>query len=296
MKDFFKSRSFKVLIGAVLVLTGVVLVTATTGNSVISSIVGFVTTPVQQLSNQAADAAGAVSPSGKTMEELEAENAQLREKLTEMIALTVDYYDIKRENEQNVKYLELKEQKKDYQFALASVIGRDPADLFYGFTIDQGSLSGVAVNDPVITDRGLVGWVSAVYPTYSRVTTILSPETNVSVLDQVTQDTGVVSGSMEYAENGQVEMRFLTAQNQLEEGDIIVTSGVGGIYPGELPVGEVVEKRQEENADSITAVIQPYEDIKVVTNVCVITDFLGQGSAMPEIDASQDDSSSSAEE
>ena len=43
-----------------------------------------------------------------------------------MIALTVDYYDIKRENEQNVKYLELKEQKKDYQFALASVIGRDP--------------------------------------------------------------------------------------------------------------------------------------------------------------------------
>ena len=47
------------------------------------------------------------------------------------------------------------------------MIGRDPADLFYGFTIDQGSLSGIEKNDPVITDRGLVGWVSAVYPTYS---------------------------------------------------------------------------------------------------------------------------------
>lgn len=126
-------------------------------------------------------------------------------------------------------------------------------------------------------------------------TTILSPETNVSVLDQVTQDTGVVAGSLEYAEAGQVEMRFLTAENKLKAGDIIVTSGVGGVYPGELPVGEVVEKRQEENADSITAVIQPYEDIKTLTNVCVITEFLGQGSTMPEV-ASPDDSSSQAEE
>ena len=167
MRDFFKGRSFKVLAGVVLVLLGVVLFTAATGHSFLSSLMGFVTTPVQQISSQAAGAAGAVGPSGKTIEELEAENAELKEKLNQMIALTVDYYDIKRENEQNVKYLELKEQKKDYQFALASVIGRDPADLFYGFTIDQGSLSGIEKNDPVITDRGLVGWVSAVYPTYS---------------------------------------------------------------------------------------------------------------------------------
>ena len=154
MRDFFKSRSFKVLAGVVLVLLGVVLFTAATGRSFLSSLMGFVTTPVQQISSQAAGAAGAVGPSGKTIEELEAENAELKEKLNQMIALTVDYYDIKRENEQNVKYLELKEQKKDYQFALASVIGRDPADLFYGFTIDQGSLSGIEKNDPVITDRG----------------------------------------------------------------------------------------------------------------------------------------------
>ena len=112
MRDFFKSRSFKVLAGVVLVLLGVMLFTAATGRSFLSSLMGFVTTPVQQISSQAAGAAGAVGPSGKTIEELEAENAELKEKLNQMIALTVDYYDIKRENEQNVKYLELKEQKK----------------------------------------------------------------------------------------------------------------------------------------------------------------------------------------
>ena len=62
----------------------------------LSSLMGFVTTPVQQISSQAAGAAGAVGPSGKTIEELEAENAELKEKLNQMIALTVDYYDIKR--------------------------------------------------------------------------------------------------------------------------------------------------------------------------------------------------------
>ena len=102
-------------------------------------------------------------------------------------------------------------------------------------------------------------------------------------------------GSLEFSFAGQVVLCFLTSLIFLKSGDIIVTSGVGGVYPGELPVGEVVEKRQEENADSITAVIQPYEDIKTLTNVCVITEFLGQGSTMPEV-ASPDDSSSQAEE
>ena len=97
MRDFFKSRSFKVLAGVVLVLLGVMLFTAATGRSFLSSLMGFVTTPVQQISSQAAGAAGAVGPSGKTIEELEAENAELKEKLNQMIALTVDYYDIKRE-------------------------------------------------------------------------------------------------------------------------------------------------------------------------------------------------------
>ena len=81
MRDFFKGRSFKVLAGVVLVLLGVVLFTAATGHSFLSSLMGFVTTPVQQISSQAAGAAGAVGPSGKTIEELEAENAELKEKL-----------------------------------------------------------------------------------------------------------------------------------------------------------------------------------------------------------------------
>ena len=78
VRDFFKSRSFKVLAGVVLVLLGVVLFTAATGRSFVSSLMGFVTTPVQQISSQAAGAAGAVGPSGKTIEELEAENAELK--------------------------------------------------------------------------------------------------------------------------------------------------------------------------------------------------------------------------
>ena len=74
-----------IIMSVLLCVLGVVLFTAATGRSFLSSLMGFVTTPVQQISSQAAGAAGAVGPSGKTIEELEAENAELTEKLNPQI-------------------------------------------------------------------------------------------------------------------------------------------------------------------------------------------------------------------
>lgn len=283
MRDFFNSNGFKLIVAAALIAFGLMFYSFSTGTSMIASVIGFVTTPMQHFSNVITDSVNEALPSSeKTVAQLQEENAALQEKLNQMIALTVDYYDIKRENEQNVKYLELKERKKDYKFASAAVIGRDPMDLFYGFTLDQGSLVGISKYDPVITDKGLVGWVSAVYPTYCKVTTILSPDTDVSVIDQVSRDSGIVTGSIEYADNGFVKMKFISAQNSIQPGDIVITSGIGGMYPGELPLGEVLEISQEESNIEINAVINPYEDIRNVRNVFVITEFLGQGDTMPD--------------
>lgn len=277
MKNFLHGRGAKLLLAVFCIMLGLILYTASLGGSVTASVLGFITTPMQKLSGSAATAAGDVAPDTQSYEELKAENEALKQKLSDMIALTMDYYDIKRENERNSKYLELKSQHKDYQFVSAEVIARDPADLFYGFTLDQGSISGVEKNDPVITDKGLVGWVSAVLPTSCKVTSILSPDTSVGAVDKVTRDIGVVSGNLVFTDEGLVKMSFIPAQNTIAVGNIIATSGVGGIYPGNLPIGEVLEVKHEESDVSLYAVIKPYEDIKNVQDVVVITDFLGQG-------------------
>lgn len=284
MKNLLKSGGFKVLLGTAVVILIVMIYSYISGQSLISGVTGFIITPMQKLASGAVSDIEESLPSGKTVAELEEENKELKKKLDEMVALTIDYYDIKRENEQNAKYLELKERKKDYKFASASVIGRDPTELFYGFTIDQGSLSEISKYDPVITDKGLVGYVSAVYPTYCKVTTIFSPNTNVSVLDQMSRDSAVTAGSLELTHEGHIKLDYISAQNSMKPGDIIITSGIGGIYPGELPVGEVTEIYQQEGNAQINGKVKPYEDIKNVSNVFVITEFLGQGTVIPEED------------
>ncbi|MDO4731354.1 MAG: rod shape-determining protein MreC [Clostridia bacterium] len=281
MRNILEKLNLKILLGTILIILTVVLVSNLFGVKIFSSVVGFITTPMQQLTDNVTDSVK--STAGKTIEELEEENAQLQQKLNEMIALTVDYYDLKRENEQNAKYLELKEANNDYKFVSASVIGRGSGELFYNFTIDQGSLVDIKKYDPVITEKGLVGWISEVHQTYSKVTTILSPETKVSVIDQVNNENGITIGSLKYADLGVLKMNYVSSENTMKKGDIIVTAGAGGVYPRDLPVGEIEDIYQLENSSDIDVIIRPYEDIKNIKNIFVITDFLGQGDAIPDV-------------
>ena len=108
-----------------------------------SSFLGAITAPLQGAGTAAMRAIGDALGVNDHTEELEAlkeENRLLREQL-------VDYYEVKRQNIQYASILDIKEQNKDFEFVAAAVIGRDPNDLYYGFSIDQGSLSGVSVND-----------------------------------------------------------------------------------------------------------------------------------------------------
>lgn len=94
-------------------------------------------------------------------EQLQQENAQLREQL-------VDYDIMKRENEQLREVWEMKEEYPDRQIVNANVIGRDPLEKYYSFTIDKGERHGVKVKDCVITAKGVVGRVIEVGPTTQR--------------------------------------------------------------------------------------------------------------------------------
>ena len=126
MKDFFHSTGFKVLLGVIFILFGVLLYTASAGGSVFSDALGFLTTPMQKVStvvtNNAAATANTVLQS---KENLEAENAALKKEIEELNTKLIDYYQVKLENEQFRSVLELKEENKDFQFVSAAVIGRD---------------------------------------------------------------------------------------------------------------------------------------------------------------------------
>lgn len=291
MKNLFSGKSFKVLLGAVSVL--LVLVIVTTGNSSFGTyLVNLFTLPMQKAAVNAVDSASDTQKSTKELQDevnaLEEENRKLRNML-------IDYYDIKGQNEQLKKYYNLKEENPDYDILPATVIRRDPNENFYGFYIDKGTVDGVEIHDPVVTEKGLVGMVCEVDATSCKVKTILSPDIQVGVLDSKTSNSGIVTGSPRYSDENLTVMTKIPAQHTIKEKDIIVTSGLGGIFPEKIPVGEIQEIRLDEYDSQPMAIIKPYENIKEVTSVAVIKDYLEKG-IITKSESSQESSKESSKE
>lgn len=272
MKEMLSSKSFKKLICVLMAILVVMGISAFSDTSVVSSFLSSVTLGLQEVS-----AAVSKELSGKSKKELAAENSELSQEVAELRQQLVDYYDIKEENARLWKYYDLKKNYPSYDLLPASVVRRDPLDEFYSFTINKGTSDSVAVGDPVVTDKGLVGWVSEVDFSTARVKTILSPDAKVGTLDAVSRDSGIVSGSVLYADKNLTTMTKLPAQNTIEAGDMVITTGISGLYPASLIVGEVVELKFDEYDTSTYAVIKPYENLTTVTDVVVITAFAGQG-------------------
>ena len=258
MKDFFKTSSFKVLAIVVVVLLGLIIYTATAGGSLVASLLGFATTPMQSVSTQATGAVtefvdlDALSRDElkDMVDSLSQENAQLREQL-------VDYENTMKENQQLKTQLEITEQAPENTLRAATVIGRDPNDVFFGFSIDQGTLAGVEVGDPVITSQGLVGIVTNAYATTSKVTTLLSEDVKVSAVDPACGESGVIVSDITTASAGLLRMSYLGSGTQVKEGDIITTSGAGSTYPKDIIIGVVESVQKSENDISQYAVVRP---------------------------------------
>lgn len=108
-------------------------------------------------------------------------------------------------------------------------------------------------------------------------TTIFSPDTQVGAIDRVNQDSGVITGSLALTEQGLIKLAYIAEQNTIQAGDIVVTSGLGGVYPRDYPIGSVVEITLEESDATLYATVRPFVDIPNLRDVFIITNFEGQG-------------------
>lgn len=292
MRELLKSKNFKVMLVAVFFVLGIMIYSASTAGqqNVFSSIASFITTPIQKLS---ALVSGGINDLGGDLTDIDvirAENELLKEKVRLLQSQLVDYETYKQKYEEMRQALKLVEgtddentpddESKKMQLVEATVISRDSTDAYGTFIIDKGTFQGVAYLDPVMTADGLVGYVSQVGPVSSKVTTILSPATDVGAVDKRTRDGGVLGGDQELAQVGYTKLSYLQRDCDVTIGDLIVTSGLGGIYPKNLIIGEVVEIRAEAQDISLYAVINPTADVTGCTDVYVITSFEGQGAVV----------------
>lgn len=288
MKDILKASSFKALVIAVVVLLGLIIYTTSAGGSFIASLLGFVSTPMQSVATNVTgsvteflDLDGFSKDELKAMvDSLQAENSQLQDRL-------VDYDQLKHENERLRQQLKISEADPQVEMRSAAVIGRDPNDVFFGFSIGIGTLSGVSAGDPVITSQGLVGVVTQAYATTSKVECLLSEDVQVAAVSIDKEETGVITCNIMMASSGLLRLEYLSPDTKLEPGDIITTSGAGGVYPAKLKIGQVESVEKSDKDVSRYAVVRPFQDLSSVTDVQVIVDFPGKGEEDAAIDPSE---------
>ncbi len=298
MKDFIKSKAFKAVACIVAVIIGIMIQQAASGNyaSIPEAVVGTVVTPVVKVSSAISNKVAGFFNMLLSASDNQKENEQLKKDIAKAYKELSDLEKYKNENEQLKKFLEIKEKNPDYKMQSARVIGRDSNSKFASFTIDKGSFDGIKENAPVITEAGLVGIVKHVGTSYSVVTTILDPDINVGAYNSRTQSTGVIGGEAALFEKGKTKLRLLPRDTAILSGDIIETSGIGGVFPAGILIGTVDSLKAENSGVSMYAEIKPVVDIAKVTNIMVITDFSIDEKPAPESDVFETESEVSAEE
>ncbi len=278
MREFFRSRFFKVVMVVLALLLGFMIYAISQNGvgAVTSQIVGAISAPFQKLSSYISETATDFFGKFVNAQEYYEQNQQLREEIAELREDMVDYDKIKRENEQLKELAGLKEEDPNIQMVAATVVARDPSERFGAFTIDKGSLHGIKVRDTVITAEGLVGVVTEVGEVYSKVTTILSPELKIGAMEQGTGEIGIVTGTVALSEENSCKLSNLGTDSEIKEGDLIVTSGAGGIYPKGVIIGKAGTIQTEEHGITSYTKVTPVFDVKTVKQVFIITDFFGK--------------------
>lgn len=260
-----------------LIASGVFLYFSVYNENLFSYITNAALVPIQTIFTRIGNNADAILIRLETAREMEDEIARLKREVNTLRNMTADYYDLKNKNQQYEKYLELKNERQDFKFISAIAIGRDPGELFYNFTINKGTESGISEGDSVITENGLVGCVYRCENGASKVRTILSSDIKVGAADSTSGDKGVISGNIELCEKGLTSLTLISNQNSIKEGDIVTSTGLSGMYPKNLLVGKVISVEHDDYTSSGYAVVEPFEDIRKVRDVLVITGFQGKG-------------------
>lgn len=204
---------------------------------------------------------------------LQARNAELESLANSLMVENIRLKELERENAALRQLLNYTRNNPQFTYDTTTIIGRsigrDPSNLLYFVYIDVGARDGVAEQMPVITDRGLVGRVTAVGPNSAKVLLLVDPASSVNAIIQNSRLTGLVRGNID----GTLTMERIPPNEKINPGDIILTSGLGGNFPDKLVIGQVTEILQRDQDMFQVARIRPTVDFGRLETMLVVTSF-----------------------
>jgi len=276
LKDFFDTWKFKILVGIAVFLAAIMAYAGANGRLTAApqEILSVAVAPFQRAAAAVSNGVSSLWEKYTNIDAILEENEKLTTENAELRGQMVDYDKLKAENEAYKALTNIQEQHPEMSYVSSFVIGRDPLDSFYGFTLDKGSLDGVEANDAITSDEGyLLGVVTEVDLTSCKVMTILHPSFNAAGVVSRTRDNGIITGSADYAAEGLCILSNLSRGTLTKANDQVITTGLGGVFPPDVLVGVVQELVPEASGKSTIAVLKPGADPRTVKHVFIITNY-----------------------
>ncbi|MBC7088392.1 MAG: rod shape-determining protein MreC [Tissierellales bacterium] len=270
----YKERIFVIAVVAILIITIGLTSNRVESMSKFESLIGGVLSPLNKVANSIKHGVNDVFSSVSATFSAKEENEQLKDEIKRLESENRDLRNIIGKSDYLMKELELLE-NTEYDLLKAEVIGKEPNNWFDVFTIDRGIRDGVKIGDTVIQavevenkiyQEGLVGRVVDVGDNWAKVVSILDENNSVAFKIVRTQDGGIISGNI----GNTVEGFLFDYEAEVIIGDLIYTSGLGGVYQKDIYIGEI--KEVIENKEELTKkiIVEPAVNFKKIYNVYII--------------------------
>lgn len=271
MRRLLKSKLFIVAL-VVVVILALAAVSAREGSGIkaVGNIISVPIAPLQSVISFMSKQIGGIFDYFKDVKITKAENEELLRRINELEQENREIERLERENKELRDALNFLDQMESFEPIGCTIIAKDPGNWFEVFTINRGSKDGITINAPVVTAYGLVGRVSEVGLFTSKVVSIIDMDSTVAARISRSRDVLIVRGDAALRNSGLCRMDYISPNVDIMPGDTIETSGLGGIYPKGIIIGQVKEVIRNEGQFDSYAIITPVVDFKRLEEVIVL--------------------------
>lgn len=193
------------------------------------------------------------------------ENIRLRDDIKGLNTRIVTAEETQLANKRLEKLLGMKNSLKTATLPV-SVVGEDVSSWFKTLLVDRGSSDGIADGMAVVSADGVVGQIIKVAPTSARILLLTDHASGIAATIQRSRARGVVKGKGD----GLCSLEFTTREEDVKVGDVVITSGIGGVFLKGVPIGEVTMVKRGEYGIFQTVTIRPTAKISHLEEVLVV--------------------------
>lgn len=240
--------------------------------SIIENGAGSTLNPVQSLVYKGTNSIKGTLDFFLNFSEVKAQNKELINKNQELENKLSTYSDLKEENDRLREVLNFAEERNNYNYIACDIIGYSGGNFLDGYIVNKGKNENIQKGMIVIAAQGLVGQVTSVGSNWSIVQSLANENIAVSVMVESTRDaTGYLKGFKDNQNRNLAKVYDLPMDSEVKEGDVIMTSGVGMLYPKEIRIGEVISVEEDKVKVMKSAVVKPYVDFNKLEELFIVS-------------------------